>query len=74
MEGLGDGYEINRSVRQGRTLGGGDEIADLLVETSLGDLLLTSVGGDDGSEVGREGVGCLPAAGGAVLGEVVPCG
>ena len=71
MEGLGHGHEVDRGVRQGRPLGGGHGVGDLVVGTGLGDLPLAGVGGDDGSEVGREGEGGLAVARGAVPGEVV---
>ena len=67
------GHQVNRAVRERRPIGGSDEVVDLGVGMSLGDLLGAGVGGDDCTEVRRQPEGCLPVPGGAVPGEVV-CG
>ena len=46
-------HEIDGGVTQRRPLGGSDEVAELRVGMSLGDLLRAGVCGDDGVEMGR---------------------
>ena len=67
------GHQVNRAVRERRPIGGSDEVGDLGVGMSLGDLAGAGIGGDDGTEVRRQPKGCLSVPSGAVSGEVV-CG
>jgi hypothetical protein len=71
VQGEGDGHEIDGGILERSPFGGGDEVGDLGVGMSLGDLLRAGVGGNDGTKVGSQPEGCLPVAGGAVPGEVV---